>query len=66
MDIKTDLFLIIQYQLDAETLSESLTGLSSTLDPKALSKKSNTEIQLQLEVRAENIIITLKHPNRLR
>ncbi|XP_026989403.1 envoplakin a [Tachysurus fulvidraco] len=38
-----------KYQLDAETLSESLTGLSSTLDPKTLSKKSNTEVQLQLE-----------------
>ncbi|KAB5584462.1 hypothetical protein PHYPO_G00107800 [Pangasianodon hypophthalmus] len=38
-----------KYQLDAETLSESLTGLSSTLDPKSLSKKSNTETQLQLE-----------------
>ncbi|KAI5108835.1 envoplakin [Silurus meridionalis] len=38
-----------KYQLDSETLSESLTGLSSTLDPKSLSKKTNTETQLQLE-----------------
>ncbi|KAK3575139.1 hypothetical protein QTP86_020956 [Hemibagrus guttatus] len=38
-----------KYQLDAETLSESLSGLSSTLEPKTLSKKSNTEVQLQLE-----------------
>ncbi|KAM9482667.1 envoplakin a [Clarias gariepinus] len=38
-----------KYQLDAETLSESLSGLSTTLDPKSLSKKTNTETQLQLE-----------------
>ncbi|XP_062853902.1 envoplakin a [Trichomycterus rosablanca] len=38
-----------KYQLDAETLSESLSGLSSTVDPKALAKKTNTETQLQLE-----------------
>lgn len=44
--------LIFQYQYDTEQLSESLTKLSSSLDPKAVSKKSNTQTQLQLEVRS--------------
>lgn len=38
-----------KYQLDVDTLSESLTKLSSSLDPKALSGKSNPEILLQLQ-----------------
>ncbi|XP_062402338.1 envoplakin a [Sardina pilchardus] len=38
-----------KYQLDADTLSESLTRLGSTLDPKALSGKTNPEILLQLQ-----------------
>ncbi|XP_063052355.1 envoplakin a isoform X2 [Engraulis encrasicolus] len=38
-----------KYQLDADTLSESLTRLSSSLDPKALSSMSNPEILLQLQ-----------------
>ncbi|TSK62590.1 Envoplakin [Bagarius yarrelli] len=38
-----------KYQMDSETLSESLSSLNSTLDPKTLSTKSNTEVQLQLE-----------------
>ncbi|XP_053493210.1 envoplakin a [Ictalurus furcatus] len=55
-----------KYQLDAETLSESLTGLSSTLDPKSLSKKSYTETQLQLEAeerplqRSEQLLADLR------
>ncbi|XP_041958967.1 envoplakin a isoform X1 [Alosa sapidissima] len=38
-----------KYQLDADTLSESLTKLGSTLDPKALNSKTNPEILLQLQ-----------------
>ncbi|XP_036392249.1 envoplakin a [Megalops cyprinoides] len=38
-----------KYQLDADTLSESLAKLNSTLDPKAVSNKSNSQILLQLE-----------------
>lgn len=40
----------MQFQLEAEMLSESLERLSSTLDPKSLDKKSNPEILLALEV----------------
>ncbi|KAK5619389.1 hypothetical protein CRENBAI_004552 [Crenichthys baileyi] len=38
-----------KFQLDAETLSESLQRLNSTLDPKSLNSKSNPEILLALE-----------------
>ncbi|XP_040918385.1 envoplakin [Toxotes jaculatrix] len=38
-----------KFQLDAETLSESLQRLSSNLDPKSLANKSNPEILLALE-----------------
>ncbi|XP_073727004.1 envoplakin a isoform X1 [Misgurnus anguillicaudatus] len=38
-----------RYQLDADTLSESLSKLGSTVDAKALNGKTNTEIQMQLE-----------------
>ncbi|XP_035037145.1 envoplakin [Hippoglossus stenolepis] len=38
-----------KFQLDAETLSESLERLNSNMDPKALTKKSNHEILLALE-----------------
>ncbi|XP_067228760.1 envoplakin [Chanodichthys erythropterus] len=38
-----------RYQLDADTLSESLSKLGSTVDTKALNGKTNTEIQMQLE-----------------
>lgn len=41
----------MQFQLDAETLSESLERLNSTLDPKSLADKSNPEVLLELEVR---------------
>ncbi|MEQ2262327.1 hypothetical protein XENORESO_006806, partial [Xenotaenia resolanae] len=38
-----------KFQLDADTLSESLQRLNSTLDPKSLNSKSNSEILLALE-----------------
>ncbi|XP_041735464.1 envoplakin-like [Coregonus clupeaformis] len=38
-----------KYQLDVETLSESMKRLNSNLDPKSLDNKSNPEILLQLE-----------------
>ncbi|KAJ8264115.1 hypothetical protein GJAV_G00145350 [Gymnothorax javanicus] len=38
-----------KFQLDADTLSESMGKLNSTLDPKAQANKTNSEIQLQLE-----------------
>lgn len=47
---KSVLCSVFQYQYDSEQLSESLTKLNGTLDPKTLSKKSKTEKLLQLEV----------------
>ncbi|KAM4530655.1 envoplakin-like [Odontesthes bonariensis] len=38
-----------KFQLDAETLSESLERLTSTLDPKSQKNKSNPEVLLALE-----------------
>uniref|UniRef100_A0A3Q3KS23 SH3 domain-containing protein n=1 Tax=Monopterus albus TaxID=43700 RepID=A0A3Q3KS23_MONAL len=38
-----------KYQMDAEHLSEMLTKLNNSLDPKSISKKSNPEVLLQLE-----------------
>ncbi|XP_067086956.1 envoplakin-like isoform X1 [Osmerus mordax] len=38
-----------KYQLDAETLGESLRRLSLSLDPRALANRSNPEVLLQLE-----------------
>ncbi|XP_032442993.1 envoplakin-like [Xiphophorus hellerii] len=38
-----------KFQLDSDTLAESLQKLSSTLDPKSLTNKSNPEILLALE-----------------
>uniref|UniRef100_A0A3P8ZS99 Desmoplakin SH3 domain-containing protein n=1 Tax=Esox lucius TaxID=8010 RepID=A0A3P8ZS99_ESOLU len=38
-----------KYQLDEETLSESMKRLNSNLEPKPFDKKSNSEILLQLE-----------------
>ncbi|XP_038845213.1 envoplakin-like [Salvelinus namaycush] len=38
-----------KYQLDVETLSESMKRLNSNLDPKSLDNKNNPEILLQLE-----------------
>lgn len=40
----------MQFQLDAETLSDSLSRLNSTLDPLATANKSNPEVLLALEV----------------
>lgn len=36
--------------MDTEQLSETLTKLNNNLDPKSISKKSNSEMLLQLEV----------------
>lgn len=41
---------VFQYQLDGDQLSEKLTVLNNSLDPKSVSLKSNPEMQLQLEV----------------
>ncbi|KAJ8283836.1 hypothetical protein COCON_G00026860 [Conger conger] len=38
-----------KFQLDADTLSENLGKLNSSLDPKAQTNKTHTEILLQLE-----------------
>lgn len=40
----------MQFQLDAETLSDSLSRLNSTLDPQVMANKSNPEVLLALEV----------------
>uniref|UniRef100_A0A3Q3WRL3 Uncharacterized protein n=1 Tax=Mola mola TaxID=94237 RepID=A0A3Q3WRL3_MOLML len=38
-----------RYQLETEQLSETLTKLNNSLDPKSASKKNNSEMLLQLE-----------------
>ncbi|KAI3353015.1 hypothetical protein L3Q82_019597, partial [Scortum barcoo] len=38
-----------RYQMETEQLSETLTKLNNSLDPKSISKKSNSETLLQLE-----------------
>ncbi|XP_056228574.1 envoplakin a [Seriola aureovittata] len=38
-----------KYQMDTDQLSETLTRLNNSLDPKSISKKSNSETLLQLE-----------------
>uniref|UniRef100_UPI0037E7C470 envoplakin a n=1 Tax=Semicossyphus pulcher TaxID=241346 RepID=UPI0037E7C470 len=38
-----------RYQMENEQLSETLTKLNNSLDPKTVSKQSNSETQLQLE-----------------
>ncbi|KAM4751054.1 envoplakin-like [Anableps anableps] len=38
-----------KYQMDTEKLSETLEQLKSTLDPKSVTKKSNSEALLQLQ-----------------
>lgn len=40
----------MQFQLDAETLSESLERLNSSMDPTSLAKKSNPQVLMALEV----------------
>lgn len=42
---------LVQYQMDTEQLSENLSRLNKNLDPKIISKMSNSETLLQLEVR---------------
>lgn len=37
--------------MDTEQLSETLTKLNNSLDPKSVSTKSNSEVLLQLEVK---------------
>lgn len=49
----------LQFQLDAETLSESLERLRSTLDPKSLSVKSNPEVLLALEVQVVSDVMVV-------
>ncbi|XP_071383533.1 envoplakin a [Centroberyx affinis] len=55
-----------KYQMDTEQLSETLTKLNSSLDPKAVSKKSNSETLLQLEAedkavqRSEQLLADLR------
>ncbi|XP_040891629.1 envoplakin a [Toxotes jaculatrix] len=38
-----------KYQMDTEQLSETLTKLNNSIDPKSINKKSNSEVLLQLE-----------------
>ncbi|XP_070770595.1 envoplakin a [Enoplosus armatus] len=38
-----------RYQMETEQLSETLTKLNNSLDPKSISKKSNSETLMQLE-----------------
>ncbi|XP_029293558.1 envoplakin a [Cottoperca gobio] len=38
-----------RYQMETEQLSETLTKLNNSLDPKSISKKSNSEMLMQLE-----------------
>ncbi|XP_015254605.1 PREDICTED: envoplakin-like [Cyprinodon variegatus] len=40
-----------KYQMDCDQLSETLSQLSSSVDPKSVSKKSNAETLMQLQVR---------------
>lgn len=48
--VKQCLCGVLQYQMDTDQLSETLTKLNNSLDPKTVSKKSNSETLLQLEV----------------
>ncbi|KAM4604332.1 envoplakin a [Polymixia lowei] len=55
-----------KYQLDTEQLSETLTRLNNSLDPKTVSKKSTSETLLQLEAeekaveRSEQLLADLR------
>ncbi|XP_056441747.1 envoplakin a [Gadus chalcogrammus] len=44
-----------KYQLDTEQLAETLTRLNSTLDPKTISKQSNSQTLLQLETEEKSV-----------
>lgn len=50
-NINTIVKFVFQFQVDTEQLSETLTQLSSTLDPDSVSQMSNSKTFLQLEVR---------------
>lgn len=54
----TRLLLLFQYQIDTELLSETLSKLNNTLEPKAAGQKSNPEMLLQLEVPSESRLKT--------
>ena len=47
----------MQFQLDAETLSVSLDRLRTTVDPKSVSSKSNSEVLLDLEVQMFSVVM---------
>lgn len=44
--------------MDSDELSETLSKLNSNLDPKSISKKSKSEMLLQLEVPLKSFIGT--------
>uniref|UniRef100_A0A8C5GX50 SH3 domain-containing protein n=1 Tax=Gouania willdenowi TaxID=441366 RepID=A0A8C5GX50_GOUWI len=44
-----------KYQMDSEHLSESLTKLNNSLDPKTVAKQSNTETMLKLEAEENTV-----------
>lgn len=44
-----------RYQLDTDQLSETLSKLNNSLDPKSVSKKSNSETLLQLEAEEKTV-----------
>lgn len=44
--------------MDSDQLSETLSKLNNNLDPKSVSKKSKSEMLLQLEVLSESLIET--------
>lgn len=50
---------ILQYQMDTEQLSETLTKLNNSLDPKNVSNKSNSETLLQLEVHKRICVVSV-------
>lgn len=49
--------MFLQYQMNTDQLSETLTKLNNNLDPKSLNAKSNPEVLLQLKVLKSIVII---------
>lgn len=47
--------------METDQLSETLTKLNNSLDPKVVSKKSNSEMLLQLEVLSWRLLQRHKH-----
>ncbi|XP_072318365.1 envoplakin a [Eucyclogobius newberryi] len=45
-----------KYHMDCDQLSENLSKLNTTLDPKAIAKKSNYETVLQLEAEQKDVL----------